>query len=139
MGCGCHGDSRKSTSEVRPYDQCLICARKHVVQAWQAWHEFGHELDNRDFCSAELRACAAHVKYIERDIAIEGRDIAKAIEMFEDGGIAPAPSATHSAISGGVDGGIAERIDGLRVRVEEAMLRRYPELAERYERIKEHR
>ena len=72
MGCGCHGDARKSTSEVRPYDQCLICARKHVVQAWQAWHEFGHELDNRDFCSAELRACAAHVKYIERDIAIEG-------------------------------------------------------------------
>lgn len=120
MGCGCHGDSRRSTSEVRPYDQCLICARKHVVQAWQAWHEFGHELDNRDYCSAELRACASHVKYIERDIAIEGRDIAKAIEMFEDGGI-------------------AERIDGLRVRVEEAMFAKYPELAERYERIKEHR
>ena len=120
MGCGCHGDARRSTSEVRPYDQCLICARKHVVQAWQAWHEFGHELDNRDFCSAELRACASHVKYIDRDIAIEGRDIAKAIELFEDGGI-------------------AERIDGLRARVEEAMLRGYPELAERYERIKEHR
>ena len=120
MGFSCDQHAMESASEVRPYDQCLICARKHVVQAWQAWHEFGHELDNRDYCSAELRACAAHVKYIERDIAIEGRDIAKAIEMFEDGGI-------------------AERIDGLRKRVEEAMFVRYPELAERYETIKEHR
>ena len=120
MSCSCHGDSRKDTTSVKPYDQCILCARKHVVQAWQAWNEFEHELDNRDFCSAELRACASHCKYIERELAMESRDIAKAIEMFEDGGI-------------------AERIDGLRTRVEEAVFARHPELAERYERIKEHR
>ena len=120
MSCSCHGDSRKDTTSVKPYDQCLICSRKHVVQAWQSWNEFEHELDNRDFCSSELRACASHCKYIERELAMESRNIAKAIEMFEDGGI-------------------AERIDGLRVRVEEAMFRRYPELAERYGTIKEHR
>ena len=120
MGCGCHGDARKSTSEVRPYDQCLICARKHVVQAWQAWHEFGHELDNRDYCSAELRACAAHVKYIERDIAIEGRDIAKAIEMFEDGGI-------------------SERLEKLKASVTDAFFARNQNLKEKYDKIKEHK
>ena len=120
MACSCHGDSKISTSNVKPYDQCMTCARKHVVQAWQLWNEFTHEIDNRDFCSAELRACASHCKYIAKESATESRNIAKAIEMFEDGGI-------------------AERIDGLRVRVEEAMFRRYPELAERYGTIKEHR
>lgn len=121
MSCSCHGDSRRSTTSVKPYDQCLICARKHVVQAWQAWNEFEHELDNRDMCSAELRACASHCKYLERDIAVESRDIAKSIEMFED------------------DGKIAERIDGLKAKVEEALFRRYPELAERYNKLKEHK
>ena len=92
----------------------------HVVQAWQAWHEFEHELDNRDFCSAELRACASHCKYIERELAMESRNIAKAIEMFEDGGI-------------------ATRIVNLKAKVEEALFRRDSELAEKYDKIKEHK
>ncbi len=88
MSCDCHGDSKKSTLNVKPYDQCLMCARKHVNSAWNAWHEFGHELDNRDFCSAELRASASHCKYLQPELAKECRDIAKAIEMFEDGNLA---------------------------------------------------
>ena len=120
MSCSCHGDSRKDTTSVKPYDQCLICSRKHVVQAWQVWNEFEHELDNRDFCSAELRACASHCKYIERELAMESRNIAKAIEMFEDGGI-------------------ATRIANLKAKVEEALFRRDSELAEKYDKIKEHK
>ena len=120
MACSCHGDSKISTSNVRPYDQCMACARKHVVQAWQLWNEFEHELDNRDFCSAELRACASHCKYIERELAMESRNIAKAIEMFEDGEI-------------------ASRIVNLKAKVEEALFRRDSELAEKYDKIKEHK
>lgn len=120
MSCSCHGDSKISTSNVRPYDQCMTCARKHVVQAWQAWHEFGHELDNRDYCSAELRACASHCKYIAKDIATESRDIAKAIEMFEDGGI-------------------SDRIEKLKASVTEAFFEMNQDLKDKYDKIKEHK
>ena len=120
MGCSCHGDSKISTSNVRPDDQCMACARKHVVQAWQAWHEFGHEIDNRDFCSAELRACASHCKYIEKAIATESRDIAKAIEMFEDGDI-------------------SDRLEKLKASVTDAFFARNQNLKEKYDKIKEHR
>ena len=120
MGCSCHGDSKISTSNVKPCDQCMTCARKHVVQAWQAWNEFAHEIDNRDFCSAELRACASHCKYIEKEIATECRDIAKAIEMFEDGGI-------------------SDRIEKLKASVTEALFARNQNLKDKYDKIKEHR
>lgn len=120
MACSCHGDSKISTSNVRPYDQCMTCARKHVVQAWQLWNEFAHEIDNRDFCSAELRACASHCKYIERELAMESRDIAKAIEMFEDGGI-------------------SDRLEKLKASVTEAFFARNQNLKDKYDKIKEHR
>ncbi len=100
MSCDCHGDSRKSTLDVKPYDQCLTCARKHVNQAWNAWHEFGHELDNRDFCSAELRAAASHCKYIQPELAMKCREIAKAIELFEDGDIAERIETVRLGITG---------------------------------------
>ena len=118
MGCSCHGDRKAYEASVKAYDQCLACARKHVVQAWQLWHEFMHEMDNRDMCSAELRACASHCKYIAEDIAVECRDTAKQIELFEDGGI-------------------AARIDALRHKVTERFLDDNPNLRQKYNSFKE--
>jgi len=118
MGCGCHGDSKNSTLSVKSYDQCLTCARKHVAQAWQAWHEFTHEMDNRDFCSAELRACAAHCKYIQPEIAKTARDIAKKIELMEDGMI-------------------ADEIQRLKEDVTSAWLEDNPDLADKLNNFKE--
>lgn len=118
MGCGCHGESRTFTKNVKPYEQCLTCARKHIIQAWQAWHEFTHEMDNRDFVSAELRACAAHCKYIQPEIAVQARDIAKEIELMEDGKI-------------------TEKIQKLKEDVTSAWLEDNPDLAVKLNNFKE--
>lgn len=118
MGCSCHGDVKNYEANVKPYDQCLMCAKKHIVQAWSAWHEFAHEMDNRDFVSAELRAAANHIKYIEKSIADDCRETAKRIEMLDDGDI-------------------ASRIDALRRRITARFLEDNPNLNEKLNSYRE--
>jgi len=120
MACNCHGDRKGYEENVRAYDQCLYCAKKHVVQAWQQWHEYEHELDNRDACSAELRACASHCKYIQPEIAKKARALALRIESVDDGGI-PTIATEVQALKDDVnkalmdaDKGILERLNSFR-------------------------
>ena len=69
MACNCHGRNGVSVSRTSPYDQCTMCARKHVKAAWSKWGEFTYEEDNRDYVSAQLRDAADHLKYDHRETA----------------------------------------------------------------------
>lgn len=82
MTCNCTQDIQDFTG-VAPYTQCPNCARKHLNLAWVAWQELGHQDDNRDYCSANLRLCAEHLRSIYPDLANEARGIAIRIEDNE--------------------------------------------------------
>lgn len=41
MSCDCHGESGVSVTRTSPpYDQCTMCAKKHVVKAWRCSTSF---------------------------------------------------------------------------------------------------
>lgn len=84
MPCGCHGSKGESVKVAKPYDQCVLCARKHVKNAWGAFHEFTYEDDNRDYISDQLRKAADHLKIIQRPTALKCRDLAMMIEENKD-------------------------------------------------------
>ena len=82
--CNCHGKRGVATASVSPYDQCVACARKHIVKAWTLWNEFTYTEDNRDFITGNLRLAVDHLMYEHRDIALMARDIAMLIEERKD-------------------------------------------------------
>ncbi len=84
MPCSCHGRKGESVSVAKPYDQCVLCARKHVKDAWGAYNEFTYEEDNRDYISDQLRKAADHLKTEHRDLALHCRDMAMVIEENRD-------------------------------------------------------
>lgn len=112
MSCSCHGKNGLSVKVASPFDQCTMCARKHVKQAWSKWGEFTYEEDNRDYCSAQLRDAADHLKYEHRNVALKCRDLAVAIETNKE-----------------VDGyeSIAKALDALRIETRELFFADHPE------------
>ncbi|MGN0872940.1 MAG: hypothetical protein ACI4UV_17290 [Victivallales bacterium] len=84
MACSCHGKMGARVRYAAPEDQCTMCARKHVKNAWSKWNEFTYEEDNRDYCSAQLRDAADHLKFDHRETALKLRDLAVAIEENRD-------------------------------------------------------
>ena len=84
MACNCHGKNGVSVGRTSAYDQCTACARKHIKSAWSKWGEFTYEEDNRDYCSAQLRDAADHLKYEPRETALKCRDLAMVIEENRD-------------------------------------------------------
>ena len=84
MACNCHGKNGVSVGRTSAYDQCTACARKHIKSAWSKWGEFTYEEDNRDYCSAQLRDAADHLKYEHRETALKCRDLAMVIEENRD-------------------------------------------------------
>ena len=84
MACNCHGKNGSRVRFAAPEDQCTTCARKHVKNAWSKWNEFTYEEDNRDYCSAQLRDAADHLKFEHRETALKCRDLAVAIEENRD-------------------------------------------------------
>src|SRR5574344_2907920 len=85
--CSCHGKSGVSVTRSSPFDQCSMCAKKHVVKAWNLWNEFTYTDDNRDVISGQLRLAADHLMYDHRDAAILARNLAILIEENRDGEI----------------------------------------------------
>lgn len=83
MACNCHGTAGVSVKQTFPFDQCTACARKHVKAAWSKWNELSYEDDNRDYCSAQLRDAADHLKFQHREVALELRNLAIAIEEYK--------------------------------------------------------
>ena len=120
MACNCHGKKGSVIRQVKPDDQCSMCARKHVKNAWSKWGEFTYEEDNRDYVSAQLRDAADHLKYTYRAIALELRDLAVAIEENRD--------AEY--------GDIAEKLDEMKTITRNLFYAEHPEAKKRLEVLK---
>jgi len=84
MACSCHGKKGETTTHVLPYDQCSVCARKHINDAWKLWNEFTYEDDNRDSIAGDLRAAVNHLKSDHRETALLARELATMIEENRD-------------------------------------------------------
>ena len=120
MACNCHGKNGVSVGRTSAYDQCTACARKHIKSAWSKWGEFTYEEDNRDYCSAQLRDAADHLKYEHRETALKCRDLAMVIEENWD--------AEH--------GNIAAELNALRIESRELFYADHPEAKHRLEVLK---
>lgn len=120
MACNCHGKNGVSVGRTSAYDQCTACARKHIKSAWSKWGEFTYEEDNRDYCSAQLRDAADHLKYEHRETALRCRDLAMVIEENRD--------AEHS--------NIAAELNALRIESRELFYADHPEAKHRLEVLK---
>jgi len=88
MSCNRHGKSGAAVTRTSPFDQCSTCAKKHVVKAWNLFHEFLYTDDNRDAISGQLRLAADHLMYDHREAAVKARDLAIMIEENRDAEIA---------------------------------------------------
>ena len=117
MACNCHGKNGVSVGRTSAYDQCTACARKHIKSAWSKWGEFTYEEDNRDYCSAQLRDAADHLKYEHRETALKCRDLAMVIEENRD--------AEY--------GNIAAELNALRIESRELFYADHPEAKHRLE------
>lgn len=84
MNCNCNQPDDAPQTGVTPHTQCPKCAKKHIVAAWSAWQELGHERDNRDYCSGNLRLAAEHLATLDPSLATACRDCAIRIEDFDD-------------------------------------------------------
>ena len=120
MACSCHGKKGEAVRKTRPDDQCTACARKHVKNAWSKWGEFTYEEDNRDYVSAQLRDAADHLKFTHRELALEMRDLAVAIEENKDKEY----------------GSIAEELNKLRDATRELFYKDHPDALERLEELR---
>ena len=119
MACRCHGKNGVSVERTSAYDQCTSCARKHIKSAWSKWGEFTYEEDNRDYCSAQLRDAADHLKYEHRETALKCRDLAMVIEENRDAGF----------------GNIAVALDSLRIESRNLFYADHPEAKRRLEEL----
>lgn len=85
MPCNCHGAKGEQVrGTVRPDDQCVVCAAKHLSMARAAWGEFTYELSNRYWVAGHIRLAVEHLKVDNRDFALMLRDLAVAIEDAAD-------------------------------------------------------
>lgn len=120
MACHCHGKRGSVVRIASPEDQCTMCARKHVKNAWSKWGEFTYEEDNRDYVSAQLRDAADHLKYEHRETALKCRDLAVVIEENRDAEF----------------GDIAAALTELRREVRSLFYIDHPDAAERLEELR---
>ena len=122
MSCNCHTKQGISVRVAKPDDQCTMCARKHVKNAWGAWGEFTYEDDFRDYVSDQLRKAADHLKFEHRDVALLCRDVAVAIEENRDAEYRES---------------IAVALDNLRKKTLELFYADHPDAMQRLDEIKE--
>lgn len=119
MACACHGKMGVAVRSASPEDQCTTCARKHVKNAWGAWHEFTYEEDNRDFVSDQLRKAADHLKFDHRETALKCRDLAIVVEEVRD--------LEHASV--------AEMLASLNAEVRDLYYADHPDARERLEEL----
>ena len=77
MSCDCHGESGVSVTRTSPpYDQCTMCAKKHIVKAWSLFNEFTYTDDNRDAMTGQLRLAVGSLP--------KPKDINTALRIYEN-------------------------------------------------------
>lgn len=84
MACSCHGKEKVRTVETRPTDQCTLCAHKHMDDALSLFLEFPYERINRRMVVGFIRDAMRHLQVDHRDVALELRDLAIAIDEVRD-------------------------------------------------------
>ena len=118
MSCDCHGKSGVSVGRTSPYDQCTMCAKKHIVKAWSLFNEFTYTDDNRDAMTGQLRLAADHLMFDHVETARLARDLAILLEENRDAEI-------------------GDRWNGLLAAVRNDFNGEHPDAMERLERLKE--
>ena len=98
MSCNCHGKGGLSVTRTSPYDQCTMCAKKHVVKAWSLFNEFTYADDNRDAMTGQLRLAVDHLMYDHPETARLARDLAVLLEENRDAEIGDGWDALLAAI-----------------------------------------
>lgn len=84
MACSCHGKSKVRTVKTLPTDQCTLCAHKHMDDALSLFLEFPYERVNRRMVVGFIRDAMRHLQHDHRDVALELRDLAIAIDEVRD-------------------------------------------------------
>lgn len=84
MACSCHGKEKTRTVKTRPTDQCTLCAHKHMDDALSLFVEFPYERINRRTVAGFIRDAMRHLQVDHRDVALELRDLAIAIDEVLD-------------------------------------------------------
>ena len=69
-----------SVNRVSPYSQCTVCAKKHIVKAWNLFNEFTYTNDNLDVITGQLRLAADHLMWTYKETALLARELATIIE-----------------------------------------------------------
>ena len=98
MSCNCHGTGGLSVTRTSPYDQCTMCAKKHVVKAWSLFNEFSYADDNRDAMTGQLRLAVDHLMFDHPGTARLARDLAVMLEENRDAEIGDGWDALLAAI-----------------------------------------
>lgn len=84
MACSCHGKERVRTVKTQPTDQCTLCAHKHMDDALSLFLEFPYERINRRMVVGFIRDAMRHLQVDHREVALELRDLAIAIDEVRD-------------------------------------------------------
>lgn len=84
MACSCHGKEKTRVLTTRPTDQCTLCAHKHMDDALSLFVEFPYERINRRNVVGFIRDAMRHLQVDHRDVALELRDLAIAIDEVLD-------------------------------------------------------
>ena len=98
MSCDCHGRNGVAVSRTSPYDQCTMCAKKHIVKAWSLFNEFTYTDDNRDAMTGQLRLAADHLMFDHVETAKLARDLAILLEENRDADIGDRWEALLTAV-----------------------------------------
>lgn len=120
MACSCHGKEKVRTVKTQPTDQCTLCAHKHIDDALSLFWEFPYERVNRRMVVGFIRDAMRHLQVDHRDVALELRDLAIAIDEVRD---AEYPK------------GITVEIKRLADKCDELFLADNPDVSERLERL----
>ena len=84
MACSCHGKNKTRVLKTLPTDQCTLCAHKHMDDALSLFLEFPYERVNRRMVVGFIRDAMRHLQVDHRDVALELRDLAIAIDEVRD-------------------------------------------------------
>ena len=115
MSCNCHGESGAPVGRTSPpYDQCTMCAKKHIVKAWSLFNEFTYADDNRDAMTGQLRLAADHLMYDHVETARLARDLAILLEENRNAEIGDRWEALLTAAGRTSTGNTPRQWNGLR-------------------------
>lgn len=120
MACSCHGKEKVRTVKTLPTDQCTLCAHKHMDDALSLFLELPYERTNRRMVVGFIRDAMRHLQKDHRELALELRDLAIAIDEVRDDTY---PDGIHKEITR-----LADQCDSL-------FLADNPEVSERLSRL----